>query len=265
MDEQTKGLQNSLLDVSDPPAVEVLNPDGLSPFVFTCEHAGRLVPSSLDRLGLEDQHFDAHIAWDPGVEQIGRMLAKLMDAPVVLQTYSRLVIDCNRPLGTEQSIPLVSDGVVIPGNIRLENWDREARAKAIHMPFHSAVAEILDRRLVKGRFTAIAAVHSFTPRLSMDPTPRPWDLGLLYNHDGRLSLLLEEAVREIANHLNISLNQPYFVSDETDYTLPVHGEARKIPNVLLEIRNDHLKDTEGQIMWARKLATAFEMITGQLQ
>ena len=41
-------------------------------------------------------------------------------------------------------------------------------------------------------------------------------------------------------------NEPYAVSDETDYTIPVHGEARGLMNTGIEIRQDLIADQAGQ-------------------
>ena len=47
---------------------------------------------------------------------MAELLSRALDAPAVLQSYSRLVIDCNRPLGAESSIAAHSEYTVIPGN-----------------------------------------------------------------------------------------------------------------------------------------------------
>jgi predicted N-formylglutamate amidohydrolase len=49
-------------------------------------------------------------------------------------------------------------------------------------------------------------------------------------------------------------NEPYAVSDETDYTIPVHGEARGLVNTGIEIRQDLIADENGQQQWAERLA-----------
>jgi predicted N-formylglutamate amidohydrolase len=58
--------------------------------------------------------------------------------------------------------------------------------------------------------------------------------------------------------LMVADNQPYFVSDETDYTIPHHGEARGLPHVELEIRQDLLFDESGQVEWATRLARVLQ-------
>ena len=52
-------------------------------------------------------------------------------------------------------------------------------------------------------------------------------------------------------------NEPYAVSDETDYTIPVHAEARGLMNTGIEIRQDLISDQAGEKAWADRLARIF--------
>jgi len=54
--------------------------------------------------------------------------------------------------------------------------------------------------------------------------------------------------------LLIGDNEPYSVSDASDYTIPVHGERRGLPHVEIEIRQDLIADTSGQRAWGALLA-----------
>src|SRR5687767_13749835 len=84
----------TLLEPDEPQPVHVERADSPSPFVFACDHAGRRVPRALGDLGLAAEHFERHIAYDVGIAPVARRLAAAFDAPLVAQTYSRLVIDC---------------------------------------------------------------------------------------------------------------------------------------------------------------------------
>lgn len=252
------------LGANDPDPVEVVNADGASPFVITCEHAGRHIPEHLGDLGLDDRHLSRHIAWDIGVDAVGRALIEMLDAPVVFQRYSRLVIDCNRPTWAEDCIPEVSDGTRVPANAALSDEDRAARAAHIHEPFHDAVAGILDQRAARGRTTALIALHSFTPSLEAEPAPRPWHLGILFNRDSTLSEHVHDVMHEEAGHLTFTYNQPYEVEDHGDYTIPVHGEQRGLPHTLFEIRNDHIAEPAGQLEWAELLTRVLGKVAKRL-
>lgn len=256
--------KSDLLHDSDPAPVEVYNACGQAPYVLTCEHAGRLVPRALGDMGIHDRHWSRHIAWDIGAEGLARLLADVLDAPLVLQRYSRLVIDCNRPLLSIEAIPEISDGTEIPANQGLTEQEKNDRIEDIHTPYHDAIAAILDAREVAKHPTALVAVHSFTPSLESDPAPRQWDIGLLHNRHEKLSRHVHDVLEIEADHLEFTFNEPYRVNDHEDYTIPVHGEKRGIEHVLLEIRNDHIADESGQKLWAELLGRVFETVIGRM-
>ncbi|MGI6856161.1 N-formylglutamate amidohydrolase [Mesorhizobium sp. 1B3] len=242
-----------LLTPSDPHPVELVNGDGPSAVVLSCEHAGRAIPACLGDLGVSPADMERHIAWDVGAEQVSRHLSALLDAPLVLQRYSRLVVDCNRPFEARDCFPEVSDGTAVPSNEKLTPSARRRRFEEIHQPFHAALAGMLERRA--GKAAILVAVHSFTPRLAGGAL-RPWHLGVLFNRDRRLAERFLAAFREQNPDVPAAANQPYIVDDMSDYTIPVHGEARRIPHLLLEIRNDLIADCSGQARWAKLVAEA---------
>lgn len=251
-------VQHSLTSASifsplDPPPVEVVNPNGRADFVLVCEHAGTVIPKRLAGLGLPAAEMLRHIAYDIGAEGVARVLAAQLDAPLFVQPFSRLVVDCNRPFDAPDCIPEVSDGTVVPGNQRLSEHDRRQRYAQIHEPFHREVALLLDRRAAEGSPTILVAVHSFTPRLAGGPE-RPWQLGVLSNRDASFAKRFL-AVFQGRNPAAMSAhNEPYLVDDISDFTIPVHGEARGLPHLLLEIRNDLIGEAEGQHAWAALIA-----------
>jgi len=230
---------------------------------MTCDHAGRRLPRALGSLGLSEADLTRHVAWDIGAADVARKLAARLEAFLILQTYSRLVIDCNRPLGTETSIATHSEDTTIPGNLQVSPEDAELRASAIFHPYHERIRSELDRRQRNGLETVLVAVHSFTPRFRQ--LDRPWHAGVLYNRDSRLAcLLLELLQKDAANALLIGDNQPYSASDLTDYGIIEHGERRGVPHVELEIRQDLIADEAGQNVWAERLARLLRQATAAL-
>src|SRR5690242_17181122 len=175
----------ALLDPDEPSPVTIENEAGKSAFFLTCEHAGRVFPRRLGSLGLPEHETFRHIAWDIGIGAVGRQLSGLMDASAILQTYSRLVIDCNRDPQVPSSIPEVSELTEIPGNIGISEEDRMARIGAIFRPYHDGIAAALDRRAAAGRQTVLVALHSFTPVFK--GVSRPWHVAVLFNRDPRLA------------------------------------------------------------------------------
>jgi predicted N-formylglutamate amidohydrolase len=101
--------QNSLLAADEPVPVTIHNAAGGSPFLIVADHAGNLMPRALGRLGVSEAECRRHIAWDIGIAAVSRLLADALDASLVQQNYSRLVIDCNRVPGCETSIPEISE------------------------------------------------------------------------------------------------------------------------------------------------------------
>ena len=241
----------SLLGIDEAPAVTVERADGASDFVLACDHAGRDIPQALDALGLSETELASHIAWDIGSAGVARRLAERLDATLVLQPYSRLVIDCNRAPGSPESIVERSEWTHIGRNENLDEAEVEARTREIFQPYHDALREILDARQRQRRQTVLVSIHSFTP--SYRGAARPWHIGIMYHRDARLASELLRMLRR-DERLPVGDNEPYSISDETDYTIPVHGEARGIPHVALEIRQDLIADEAGQATWAGRLA-----------
>ncbi|MBV8926193.1 MAG: N-formylglutamate amidohydrolase [Bradyrhizobium sp.] len=240
-----------LLGVNDPAPVFELNATGRSPFLFTSDHYGRLVPEPLGDLGLAPSEFERHIALDIGIAGVAERLAKRLDAHLIAQRYSRLVIDCNRPPRIASSIPLLSEATTIPGNEGLTREDAATRRRAIFDPYHHRIDEAIDQRLHGKRPTILVSLHSFTPVYA--GVARPWHVGTLYQRDRILPPLLLKALRAEGD-LVVGDNEPYAVRDDTDYTIPVHGEARGLINSGIEIRQDLIADQSGQQQWAERLA-----------
>ena len=246
--------KNSDAPDSDPPAVETVNASGKSPYVLLCEHASNYIPARYNGLGLDPAELERHIAWDIGVAPIARDLSRALDAPLVLSRYSRLLIDCNRPVGVATSIPEISESTRVPGNTGLTDDERAYRAANFFWPFQKEVARILDRRQAEKTPTIVFGVHSFTPIFK--GFARPWHAGILFRTAQRLGNALVEALQEPG--LSVVANEPYRIEDGGDHTVPVHGEERGLDAVLIEIRQDLIGARDGQIEWAKRLALALQ-------
>jgi predicted N-formylglutamate amidohydrolase len=250
-----------LLGATDVPPVFEENAVGRSPFLLTCDHYGRLIPQVLGDLGVPASEMDRHIAWDIGIAGVAEGLAKRLDAHLIAQRYSRLVIDCNRPPCVASSIPVISDATAIPSNQGLTPAAAQARRQSIFDPYHRRIGDVIERRLGEGMATVLVSLHSFTPVYA--GVARPWHIGTLYNRDTRLPPLLLRLLRSEGD-LVVGDNEPYAVSDETDYTIPVHGEVRGLMNSGIEIRQDLIADQAGQKQWADRLARIFAEVEATL-
>ncbi|PKH69964.1 N-formylglutamate amidohydrolase [Stenotrophomonas sp. Betaine-02u-21] len=255
------GVSSALLEADDPAVYTIHRPQGASPFLLLADHAGQQVPRSLGTLGLPQAQLDRHIGWDIGIAGTTRALAQRLDAWAIEQTYSRLLIDCNRPLASPTLIPETSDGTMVPGNATLTAAQRQQRIDAIHAPYHARINAELDARRDAARPTLLVMMHSFTP--VMNGVQRPWHAGVLYHQDTRFAHPLLRALEEEGD-LVVGDNQPYSVTPSSDYAVPVHGEGRGLVHVELEIRQDLIADEAGQQAWAERLARLFNSLQAEL-
>jgi len=250
-------VEDCVLTPEDQPPFRVVNPGGAAAILVVCDHAANAVPRRRGGLGLSAEELGRHIGWDIGAEAVARGLAERLDAPAVLASFSRLVIDANRALDDPGSILAVSDGTVVPGNARLDAAARTAVASAIFWPYHRAIAAALDRMVARGVTPVLLSVHSFTPRLN--GRERPWHLGVLWNEDPRVAVPLLRELRRLPG-LVVGDNEPYSGRTPTDFTIPYHAEARGLPHVMLELRQDEIDDDVGAARYAALIAAALAPI-----
>jgi predicted N-formylglutamate amidohydrolase len=258
----TPGATDQLLGEGDIPPVHEVNAKGASPFLLIADHYGRVLPRALSDLGVAESELTRHIAWDIGIGGVADRLAKMLDAHLVAQRYSRLVIDCNRPPGAVSSIPVISEATAIHRNEGISEHEREARRREIFEPYHHRIDAVINGRLHDKRPIVLVSLHSFTPVYA--GVARPWHIGALYNRDTVLPQLLLKHLRRQGD-LVVGDNEPYAVNDLTDYTIPVHGEARGLITTGIEIRQDLIADQSGQQQWAERLARVFAEIEAELR
>ena len=249
-------MRKSLLRPDEPPAVAEFRRDGRSDFVLVVDHASRRIPRNLGTLGLPESELVRHIAWDIGALGVAERVSERLDATLVAQNYSRLVIDCNRPSSAPTAIPPISEITEIPGNADLDEAEREARRLAVHAPYHDHIAALLDERARQGRKTILIAQHSMTAVFK--GSRRDMEAAVLYNRDGRFGVALRDALSDSAGSI-VADNEPYAMTDDSDFTLPIHGEKRGLPHVGIEIRQDLVEDEAGQLLWADRVARALEI------
>lgn len=232
-------------------AVEVVNADGQGRIVLACDHASNFIPAAFESLGLSAEALERHIAWDPGARAVALDMARRLDAPLICSRLSRLVIDCNRPLGAPDLVPQTSETTDIPGNRDLGVDDIARRIDLAHAPFHEAIEAILTARARAGQETWLVSVHSFTPVYK--DVARPWHVGILHDSDERISKpLLADLAAETG--IVVGDNEPYSPVDRVYYTLERHARTRGWPCAMIEIRNDLIAGEDGQSAWAERLA-----------
>ena len=242
-----------LIGEGDPPPVELVNAHGSAKVILTCDHASGVIPRALGSLGLERARLRGHVCWDIGAAELGRALSAMLDAPLVLAGYSRLVIDLNRGLDDPTLVSVISDGAIIAGNRNVTAEDKARRADAFYHPYHDAIDGLIEGFESRGIAPAMIPLHSFTSFLN--GRKRPWQFGILWRRDARIAKPLIERLRARAG-LNVGDNEPYSGRNGCGYSLEAHAEARGLPHALLEIRQDLIETKEGATGCAGILAEA---------
>lgn len=244
-------MGTALLGADECAAVTLVETRQGSPLLITCDHAANRIPAALGDLGLSADDLMRHIAWDIGALGVAREIAKQLDATLIYQNYSRLVIDANRAPERDDSIPVRSEATDIPGNRSLGLAERQRRRVEIFEPYHAQIRSFLERRVQHRLPTVFVAIHSYTPVYLGES--RPWDVGVLSAADRRMAdIVLRELSRDAT--LAVGDNVPYSLAAGVDYSVPIHAEARRLLHVLIELRQDRIEHQAQQQRWGARLA-----------
>jgi predicted N-formylglutamate amidohydrolase len=230
-----------LLSASDPPPFTLENERGKANCLVLCDHAGQAIPESLGTLGLPGDALNSHWVYDIGALAVSKMLARLLDAPLLYSNYSRIVIETMRRPDHPRSIVASGEGMAIPGNVDIGAEERSQRIRAIYEPYHTKTEECVENFLGRDIVPAIISIHSFTPVFFNHK--RPWEYGVLWTQDPRLPVPVMEFLR--AKGFTVGDNQPYDARMVSGATLNRHADSRRLPNILIEIRNDRISNENG--------------------
>ncbi len=226
-------------------AFRVIGTPRFGGILVVSDHASNRVPQDID-LGIAPELLEQHIAVDIGVRQIGELMAQRPGIAAFQGNVSRLVCDFNREQHGPAVFPIASDGHAIPGNM-IDHAAHLARLERFYHPYHAALAALLDQAPP----ALIVSLHSFTPSLASHPEQeRPWQVGVLYNHDERAARLAIPLLE--AEGLVVGDQQPYS-GHLLNETMNRHAEAEGRPYLGIEIRQDQIGDPAGQAEWAKRL------------
>ncbi|SEW31986.1 Predicted N-formylglutamate amidohydrolase [Aliiroseovarius sediminilitoris] len=244
------------------PAAALIGSTGLAPIVLVCEHASRFIPPELDALGLSEDAQGSHVAWDIGALDVAKCLSTGLDAPLVVGEISRLVYDCNRPLEAPDCTPSRSEVFDIPGNVDLNDIDKQSRFDTVHAPFHATVDYAIDRQIARvDAPVLLVTVHSFTP--VFHGQRRTLDIGYLHDNNSRAATMAVNIERDRGTY-RAAINEPYAARDGVTYTLAKHGEARGLDNVMIEIRNDLIDTPATAEAMADHLVTTLSQVAAHI-
>jgi predicted N-formylglutamate amidohydrolase len=230
--------------------------DARAGLLILCDHAENTIPPAYERLGLEAEDLHRHIAYDLGAAAVAERLANILGAPAILSRFSRLLIDPNRGLDDPTLVMQLSDGLIVPGNVGLNEDALQSRVETFYQPYHQAIERAVDRAVSLGKPPVIVSVHSFTQ--AWKGVPRPWSAGILWDKDPRLALPLLDALRALPG-IEVGDNVPYSGQLKGD-TLYRHGTQRGLAHTLIELRQDLILGPEGQAEWAARLAEVLRKV-----
>lgn len=229
------------MESADEPPVQLVRPDADGPFVFVCEHASNRIPIIYNNLGVKEAVQLSHAAWDIGALELSNNLSQRFDSPLIASTVSRLVYDCNRAPDSATAIVVRSEDDTVPGNLDLSDQQREQRVSAFYQPFADQLTALLEHRSMHGIETILVTVHSFTPILRGQS--RKVQIGVLHDNDSRFADDILGIAKQQTQYI-VERNQPYGPDDDVTHTLTKHALPRNLRNVMLEVRNDLLLDTD---------------------
>lgn len=172
--------------------------------LITCEHGGNRIPPRYRGLfaGFEDlQH--SHRGYDPGALAMAEELAAALDAPLIVSTTSRLLIELNRTIGHPSLYSVATRNA--PASVRHEILEK------YYLPFRNQVEMHISEAIAQGKRVIHISSHSFTPEL--DGEIRNADIGLLYDpaRAGEVELChrWQTQLKAQAPDLKVRRNYPY--------------------------------------------------------
>jgi predicted N-formylglutamate amidohydrolase len=229
---------------------EIVAGDIASGAVIIADHASNAIPPEFANLGMPAHELRRHIAYDIGVEWLTRAMAARLGAPAVLSRFSRLLIDPNRGDDDPTLVMRLSDGAIVPGNARIGAAEVRQRMERFSLPYHAAVASVIDTMIGAGTIPAVVSIHSFTP--SMKGIERPWHVGVLWDSDPRLPVPLIEILQSDTAIITGD-NEPYDGALQGD-SMSRHCIQRGLAHVLIEVRQDLITVEADAIRWGERLA-----------
>ena len=172
--------------------------------IITCEHGGNRVPARYAPLFRDCRDaLDSHRGYDPGALVMARHLARVLAAPLIASTVSRLLVELNRSPWNRK---LWSDMTR-----SLPQVERERVLARYYVPYRADVESRVARAVKSGRRVVHVSSHSFTPVL--DGNVRYADVGILYDPgrhgEAQLAADWKAALAQLAPALRVRRNYPY--------------------------------------------------------
>ena len=223
--------------------------------MILCDHASNNIPPNFQNLGLDNKLLDSHIAYDIGAKEVSIHLSRILNCPLVMSDFSRLLIDPNRGVDDPTLVMKISDDKIIEGNKNIHNFresvEKNKRIEDFYNTYHDKVSELIEQKIRNEQFPAIISIHSFTP--FWKNKKRNIDLGILWDNDERLPNIFFDYFEKNHQKLVIGNNQPYSGRLKND-SIYKHATANGLSNILIEIRQDLITNKSGQKHFAELLS-----------
>ncbi len=207
--------------------------------LVTCEHAAESTPLPFGLL--EETLQGTHWAFDPGALAFAEELVSTCNATLVAATFSRLLIDPNRPLASDTLFRDKCGDVEVATNIQLDNAEKMRRIGRFYVPFHRTIGAAKETVQPK----LIISVHSFNQtyqrQAGIPPERRNFEVGVLCTFDDELAAHFCDAFN--AAGIPARINEPYSGRDGIMFSAeaaacPPRGSADRVPCIMFEFRND---------------------------
>lgn len=204
--------------------------------LITCEHGGNMVPARYRQFFRgHEALLKTHRGYDAGALVLAQDMATAFNAPLLVSTTSRLLVDVNRSIGHphlySEATRAAPDGV------------RRAILEQFYLPYRNQAETEITKMLAQGSRVIHVASHSFTPQL--DGQVRTADIGLLYDPARRGEAELcgrwAASLKSQATGFKVRRNYPYTGrSDGFTAYLRRRFSANDYIGVELEINQKHV-------------------------
>jgi predicted N-formylglutamate amidohydrolase len=188
-------------------------------FIITCEHAGNIVPDEYAAIFYgQDEILTSHRGWDPGALQVAEFLSERLQCALFTCSITRLLIETNRSLDSEQLFSEFS--------VKLNEKNKSDLLNDIYFSYRGEI-EYEINSLPKP--VIHLSSHSFTP--VWNGQERMVDIGILFDPSRLFEKAFCEAWRnnllKILPEKIILFNEPYQGTDDgfTTYLRTKNSDA----------------------------------------
>ena len=131
--------------------INLFNENRESNFLIICDHASKFIPTEYKNLGLDESVLDTHIAYDIGAKEVAIRASNLLQCPLVMSDFSRLLIDPNRGVDDPTLIMKISDGSIIQGNKKISYLsdceDKVNRIRSFYDVYYYKILELIKKSI----------------------------------------------------------------------------------------------------------------------